>query len=111
LLPVTVHQSLQTVSGLRKGRSTAREAEPVGPVPEELVEKTLPHLSPQVAAMVRLQLLTGARPGEVVAIRPCDIERPEGAEVWVYRPLEHKTEHHDRQRTIFLVVATGSHDE
>jgi integrase len=72
------------------------------PVSREDVEKTLPYLSPQVAAMARLQLWTGARPGEVVAIRPCDVERPEGSEVWVYRPAEHKTEHHDRQRVIFL---------
>ena len=78
LLPVAVQQALQTVAGLRKGRSAAREAEPVGPVPVEVVEATLPHLSPQVAAMVRLQLLTGARPGEVVACGPATSSGPPG---------------------------------
>jgi integrase len=102
LLPVTVHQALQAVSGLRKNRSAAREPEPVGPVPEEVVEKTLPFLAPQVAAMVRLQLLTGARPGEIVLLRPCDIERVDGSAVWVYRPRRHKNEHHDRDRVIFF---------
>jgi hypothetical protein len=46
LLPVTVYPALQAVAGLRKGRSEAREAEPVGPAPEEHVRATLPHLSP-----------------------------------------------------------------
>jgi integrase len=72
LLPVQVHQALKRVRGLRKGRSAARETEPVAPVPEASIEAVLPHLSPQVAAMVQLQHLCGARPQEVVAIRPCE---------------------------------------
>lgn len=38
------------------------------------VEATLPHLHPTVAAMVKLQLLTGMRPGEVSAIQMRDID-------------------------------------
>lgn len=101
LLPVTVYQALQTVAGLRKGRSEAKEAKPVGPVSEEHVRATLPFLSPQVAAMVRLQLLTGARPGEVVALRPRDVTFGTDG-VWVYRPAEHKTEHLERRRAIMI---------
>jgi integrase len=65
LVPATVHHALVTVAGLRAGRSEARESEAVQPVPDATVEQTSPHLSPTVAAMVRLQLLTGARPGEI----------------------------------------------
>jgi integrase len=101
LVPVSVHQALQAVAGLRKGRSEAREAEPVGPVPEAHIRAVLPHLSPQVAAMVLLQRLTGARPGEITSLRPRDIVHAEGG-VWLYRPEEHKTEHFQRGRVIAL---------
>jgi integrase len=84
LVPLTTYQQLATVEGLRAGRSPARETEPVRPVPEAVVNATLPHLSPQVAAMVRLQLLTGMRPGEVVRLRGIDLDT--SGPVWVYRP-------------------------
>ena len=67
---------------------------------EAVVEATLPHLPPVVGDMVRFQLLTGSRPGEVCSIRPCDVDR--SGEVWIYRPEHHKTEHQDRQRIIFI---------
>jgi len=91
--------ALDAVEALTKGRSDAKEHPPVGVVPEATVLATLPHLSPQVAAMVRLQLLTAARPGEVGTIRPRDIDRSDPA-CWVYRPESHKTEHHGRERVI-----------
>jgi len=50
--------------------------------------------------MVRLQALTGMRPGEVVAMRMRDIDRTD--EVWTYVPASHKTEHHGHQRAISL---------
>ena len=98
LVPVATYQSLLTVEGLRKGRTVARESEPVRPVPWAHVEATLPYLSHQLQAMVRLQLVVACRPGEVMLIRPCDIDRT--ADPWVYTPSSHKTEHHDRVRMI-----------
>ena len=62
LVPVTVFQALKTVEGLKRGRSTATESKPVLPVPDEIVEATLPFLPVVVADMVRLQRLTGMRP-------------------------------------------------
>ena len=75
MVEVTVYQALTTVPGLKKGRSEARETEPIGPVADEVVEATLPHLPVVVADMVRLQRLTGARPGEVCHLRPRDVDR------------------------------------
>ncbi len=98
MLPVTVHQALATVPGLKKGRSPAREPEPVRPVAEHIVEATLPHLSDVVADMVRFQRLTGCRPAEVCLLRPCDVDT--SGDVWIYRPESHKTEHHGRERII-----------
>jgi integrase len=107
LVPLTVHQSLDTVEGLREGRSEARETEPVRPVAEHVVEATLPHMRPQVAAMARLQLLTGMRPGEVVVMRGMDLEMT--GKVWVYRPGsdagphgKHKTAHRGQDRVILI---------
>ncbi|HUT09048.1 MAG TPA: site-specific integrase, partial [Thermoguttaceae bacterium] len=100
LLPPHVYQALAAVPGLRKDRSPAHDHAPVAPVPEEVVQATLPHLPEIVADMVRLQRLTGARPGEVCIVRPCDIDRT--GDVWVFRPESHKTEHHGRERLIFI---------
>lgn len=101
LVPATIYQALLAVRGLAAGRSKARESTPVLPVDEGTVNDTLPHLPTVVADMVRLQLLTGARPGEVCAIRPCDITRGTSG-VWTFRPSQHKTQHFGRERRIFI---------
>jgi integrase len=100
LIPPSVYQALQAVPGLLRGRSKAVEAEPVGPVPEEHVERTLPFLPQPVAAMVQLQRLSGCRPGEVMAMRAIDLAMTGPA--WSYRPARHKNKHRGLERVIFL---------
>ena len=100
LVPPDILHSLQAVAPLKKGRTTARESEPVRPVPLEHVEAVLPLVSRQVAAMIRLQLLTAMRPGEVVLMRPVDIDQ--SSEIWVYRPQRHKTDYRDLAREVLL---------
>ena len=100
LVPPSVAQALSTVEGLRAGRTEAREPEPVGPVPEHLIEPTKALLLPVLRAVVDVQLWTGARAGEILPLRPCDVDRT--GPVWFYRPLAHKTAHHGHERTIFL---------
>lgn len=100
LVHVTVYQALTTVNGLRRGRSAAREPEPVGPVASAAVDATLPHLPPVVADMVRFQQLVGCRPSEVCILRPCDSDT--SGSVWCYTPSRHKCEHHDRPRRIYV---------
>jgi integrase len=100
LIPASAYESLRVVEGLKKGRSQARETAPVLPIDDERVEATLPHLPEIVADMVRLQRLTGMRPAEVCLMRPVDIDTV--GDVWIYKPLYHKTEHHGRERTIFI---------
>jgi integrase len=99
-IPVEVLTALQSVAGLRKGRSQAKESEPVKSVPQEHVEAILPIVSPPVANMIRFQQLTGMRPEEVVELREGEIDRSE--EIWQYVPRSHKTEHHDKDRMIFI---------
>ncbi len=100
LVPPAVYQALQAVAGLRKGRSAARETEPVKPVAVDYVEASKPFVSRQVWAMIRIELLAGMRPGEVCIMRACDIEMD--GDVWNYRPHDYKTEHHDIERIIPL---------
>lgn len=100
LVPPSVLHGLAAVAGLRAGRSGVRESEPVRPVADATVEQTLPHLSPTVAALVRVQLLSGARPGEICAIRTVDVDR--SSDVWTVIPSSHKTAHHGHGRTIHL---------
>jgi len=100
-IPVTVYQALCAVQGLQNGRTTAPEGDPVQPVDEAVVNETLKHVSPVVAAMIQLQLLTGARPGGVVALRPCDLTMGTDG-VWTYRPEGHKTVHRGRERRIYI---------
>lgn len=100
LIPPHIFQALQAVSGLKKGRTPAHESFPVKPVPIEIVEATIKHVNRYVAAMIRLQLFTGMRPAEVTIMRPCDIDR--SGKIWIYKPFTHKTEHHNKERVIFL---------
>ena len=81
LVPVATLQALKAVPGLQKGRSSAPEPEAVRPVDDEHVRAVLPHLLPEVAAMVELQRLTAMRPGETCGLRPRDLDRS-GA-VWL----------------------------
>ncbi len=100
LIPETIARALESVDGLKQGRTEARETSPILPVDDKAVDATLPHLPEVVADMVRLQRATGMRPGEVCAIRPCDIDR--SGDVWTYTPASHKTQHHGRTRTIAI---------
>ena len=71
-------------------------------VEEELVHAIRPHLSPQVEAIMLLQLHTGARGGELLGLRSKDISIDEKTGVWFSELAEHKTAHHGKRRTLFF---------
>lgn len=100
IVPSSVAGGLDLVGGLKLGRSTARESVPVKPVPDDIIDATVAHLPAVVADMVRLQRLTGMRPGEVCSLRPGDIDRT--GDVWLYSPASHKTAHYGKSRTVFI---------
>jgi integrase len=100
MIPAATFHAISTVPGLRKGRCEAAEPDPIGPVDDDTVDATLPHLPPVVADMVRFQRLTGCRPGEVCIVRPCDVDT--SGTVWKYKPSSHKTEHHGRERVVLI---------
>ncbi|MDY3557055.1 hypothetical protein R5W24_006239 [Gemmata sp. JC717] len=84
------------------GTPGVRDTEPVKPVPVETVEAVLPHLQPVTRAMVRVQMLTEMRPGEVCQLRAAAIERTADGGVWVFRPQQHKTQHHGHARAVAI---------
>jgi hypothetical protein len=53
IVPAAVAQALREVGGLHKGRTNARESEPVLPVDDSIVNATLAHLPPIVADIAR----------------------------------------------------------
>lgn len=101
--PVILH-GLQSVVGLKRGRSKAKETKRILPVDEKYVHMVLPYTTKVVATMVELQLLTGMRPGEVVIIRPSDIDRT--GRIWHYYPYKYKTQHLD-DPTLRRIISIG----
>lgn len=53
LTPPATYQALQAVPGLKRGRCTVRESEPVNPVPKEHLQAVKAHLSRQVWALIQ----------------------------------------------------------
>lgn len=100
LLDASVWLNLRAVAGLDKGREGVVESDPVTPVDPSRVIAIEPYVSRQIWAMINLQFLSGSRPGEIISMRPCDIDRT--GETWEFRPHQHKTEHHDKQRRVYF---------
>ena len=100
LIPVESYQRLQTVTGLKRGKSNAVEKDPILPIEDAIVNATIEYVNETVADMIRFQQLTGCRPGEVCSMRPGDIDRTN--DVWQYWPESHKMEHKNRSRVILI---------
>ena len=94
--------ALRSVQSLRFGAIAAPESPPREAAPLADVEATLLELSPTIAAMVRLQMLTGCRPAEVCKLSMAEIDRADSA-CWVYRPEHHKMAHLGRHRAVPLL--------
>ncbi len=92
--------SINQVRALAENRTAAKESDPVPPVADATVAKTLRQGTKTLDDMIRLQRLSGMRPEEVCIIRSIDIETT--GDVWLYRPQHHKTEHHNKKRVIPL---------
>jgi site-specific recombinase XerD len=100
MLPPSVHQALQAVRGLSRGRTNARESLPIRPVPEDLIMAIQPFVSRQVWSLIQLQLLTGARAGELVMLRGVDLKT--GDQIWTVEPDQHKTSHLGHSKRIYF---------
>lgn len=91
---------LSQVQNLKAYRSDAPETEPVRPVDDAAIAATCAVMARNTADMVRVQRLTGMRPGEVCIMRWCDIDTSRTP--WVYTPSHHKTEWKGKIRAVLI---------
>ena len=100
LVPKIVWADIAVLEPLKRGEVGDRpeKGRPRRAVTAEEAEKVAACASPQIAAMIRLQSLTGMRPGEVCAMRWGDIQKsPIPGDVtgsWIYLVPNGKTAHH-----------------
>ena len=88
MVPSSVVEGHRTLRGLRFGQTTAGEAKPKATVSTDMAEETARAACPVIAAMIRVQVLTGLRPGEVCRMTTGEIDQTQGC--WFYRPSHHK---------------------
>ena len=100
MVHVSVYQALLTLPALQAGRTEAWVPDPVEPVPREHIRRARHDVVPAVRGLIDFQLLTGARPGEAVSLTLRQIDM--SGDVWRYVPESHKTEHHGKQRVLFI---------
>ena len=94
------YRSMKAVEPLKEKDTTAHENDPIKPIDEESVDKALEHLHGIAADMVRIQLLTGMRPGEVCQLKPNCIDS--SGDIWLFKPEHHKNEHRNQPRIICI---------
>ncbi len=99
-LPGDALHRLQAVAGLKAGRNGVKPPKKVKPASPEHIDAILPHLNPVVRAMVQLQGLTGARPGEIRCMTTGQLDRT--VDPWTYTLTHHKTERFGNDRVIPL---------
>ncbi len=98
--PAGAWASLRTQPGLRAGDARVRHTPRRRACSEADVEAAAASAPTAVAAMLRLQLITGMRSGEVRTMRGGDLDR--SGDVWLYRPRQHKTLHLGTNRIVAL---------
>ena len=86
-----VHAILKAVKSLPEGYPGTFDNPEREDVPDDVIKRTLPFMPPTVAAMVKLQRLTGMRPSEVFNMRVGEIDRTSDPDLWYYKPPTHKT--------------------
>ncbi|MFZ5832392.1 MAG: tyrosine-type recombinase/integrase [Planctomycetota bacterium] len=108
LVPAGTFERLRTLQGIPKGRGIAYDPpERRVLVADTEIEIVCRYTTPPVAAMIRLQRLTGARPSEICLLRVAVPGQPDRGvfrndAIWHYRPERHKTEDSGGDRTILL---------
>lgn len=100
LAPAEVYAKCQTLEPLKQGRCKAPERAAVTTVDLEAVEAVKKVVNASVRALIDLQLLTGARPGELVGLKTDDIDR--SGDVWTVTLAHHKTAHRGKKRVLYF---------
>ncbi len=99
LAPRGIAIELSDLEDIDAGKFGTREGEGRREVPFEAVLSTLPHLPPPFDVVVELLYRTGARPSEILRLRPRDFDRSD-AQQWVASLDEHKTSSKGKARVL-----------
>lgn len=102
LVPDSVAAAFRLVKPLKPFRGGARETDPVEAVPDEDLKAVLRVAHPALAAMLTLQLLTAARPGEVRGLKRKMVRVEEGQWVMDFGLRAHKMAYRGKRRIIPL---------
>ncbi len=100
MVPAGSWDHLRTLEHVKPGRTRAKEAKLVDPVPWSQVEAVLPHLTSPLRACALLQWWSGMRPSEALTMTGRQISRT--GPIWLYRPLQHKGVWRGRDRVVRL---------
>lgn len=71
---------------------------PRRPVPQAAIDKVKAIVPERTADLIELQLLTGARSGELVSLTAGMIDRT--GDIWIARLADHKTVHQGKERVL-----------
>lgn len=96
------YDRLLTVRDLGMGQFGLPEGKKVKPVDLEMVATVLPFLNDRMADILRLLMLTGARPSEILNLRPAELTQD--SEGFYYEPSQHKTEKKNCKRVIYFNI-------
>ncbi len=92
--------ALCKLEALPKHIETTPDRPLVVAVDKEHVQQIFDELSPQLQAILKLQLITGARGNELLTMRLKDIDT--SRQTWIYAPSKHKTQWRGHAREIPL---------
>lgn len=102
LVPSPVLSALESLAGLQPGRTEAKDRPPIQPVPIGDVEKTIAKAPAHIADLIRLQLYSGCRAGELLGARTRDIDQAGPGGTWILKPERHKASWRGHARNIVL---------
>lgn len=101
LVSQNCYDRLMSVRELTVGALGLKEGKGARPVEIGHIQAVLPLLADKWADITRLLLLTGARPSEILGLRPVDLKQLDDC-LMSYEPQRHKTEKRNRKRVILL---------
>ncbi len=90
-------QRCRAISAGEYGAKPGKRVEPADP---KAVDAAIPHLPPAPKAIVQILRLTGARPSEILDMKPGELDR--SGETWILRPTWHKSAKKGKSRLIYF---------
>jgi len=100
MIPPEPWHKAATLENLKPGRTAAKSPKKIEPVPLEHIEAVKPFVTQSVRGLIELQLLTGARSGEVLKLKATDIDMT--GNVWIVSLKKHKNSWRGQSRMLCI---------